>query len=344
MSSNVKKRIFYYDELRAFAIILVIICHALILYKPYSNYVVVGKFLPMIYIVTHIAVPIFFMLSGALLLNRKIEFKSFFKKRFTRILLPFIFWVLIAIVTLYFFNGSNFSGLFKIIVGKQRWTWFVWVMIGVYLFIPVVNSFIKDYGMKGCKYFLVLWLVTVLLETFHHYPFYRFDISAFAGYMGYLVLGYYITHNDFKLNSKQMMLRGALLCIVCLAIDCYLQVMEVPGIETKYLSIFIVLASAGFFLFAKAYDQYCQVHNTSIWAKIHSGIENGILGKAVLSLSTCSFGMYLLNSILYRFVPDFALSTIKFFPLVFIVVFILSWVIVSVLSRIPVLSKFSGAG
>ena len=41
------------------------------------------------------AVPLFLMLSGATMLGREYDLKTFYKKRFVRVLLPFLFWMLV---------------------------------------------------------------------------------------------------------------------------------------------------------------------------------------------------------------------------------------------------------
>ena len=81
MNSN--QRIFYYDFLRAFAIFAVILCHVdgLIGYSFYNLKLAMPGLLTCIALT---GVPIFFMLSGALLLNRAYSLKEFYKKRFWR--------------------------------------------------------------------------------------------------------------------------------------------------------------------------------------------------------------------------------------------------------------------
>lgn len=345
MANRTKKRIFYYDELRALAIIFVVLCHASILYRPFI-YTSLKVSLPgMFYILTHVAVPIFFMLSGALLLNREYDLRGFFKKRFSRILLPFLFWAIIAIaVSLFALHNSN-KEAFRIFFGDGRWTWFVWTMMGIYLVLPVVNSFIREYGLKGAEYFLIIWFITIILNTFNHFPFYQLELSYFARFIGYLVLGYWLANKSVNISDRNMILFGFLLFFSSISLDFYIFMKDIPKIETKYLSLFVVLASVGLFLMFKRYSHWCENNPTSAPARLHSRIENGRAGKIVLTLSVCSYGMYLLNSLLYRVIDKaFDISQLRYLPVVFIVVLFLSWLIVYVLSRIPVLDKFSGAG
>ena len=86
-----KERIFYFDVLRAFAIIAVIICHVGHFFGPLTTPTqiiaeITFKNIGMV------GVPIFLMISGALLLNREYtNLKNFLKHRFARIIYPFIF-------------------------------------------------------------------------------------------------------------------------------------------------------------------------------------------------------------------------------------------------------------
>ncbi|MBQ2654649.1 MAG: acyltransferase [Methanobrevibacter sp.] len=345
MVEKTKKRIFYYDELRALAIIMVVLCHVVILYRPFTYDTAIHSVPGLFYILTHVAVPIFFMLSGALLLDRTYDLPGFFKKRFTRILLPFLFWAIIAAAISVFGLHNSYGEAYKIFSGKNRWTWFVWAMMGIYLVLPIVNSFIKRYKIRGAEYFIIVWLVTVILSTFHQYPFYRLELSYFAGYMGYLVLGYWIVNKNVRISDLNAILIGFLLFISSISIDFYVFMNNIPKIETKYLSLFVVIASFGVFLMFKRYAHYCDTHQTSLLGRLHSKIENGKLGRAIFSISVCSYGMYLVNSLLYKIIKDFiTINTLKIMPILFIGVLFLSWLFVYALSKVPALKKFSGAG
>ena len=98
MENKVKKRIFYFDEIRALAILFVILCHTTTIYHPF-NYSFSPLAIPSILnMLGWVGVPLFFMISGALLLNREYEINFFLKSKLLRIFIPFVFWIIIAIL------------------------------------------------------------------------------------------------------------------------------------------------------------------------------------------------------------------------------------------------------
>ena len=76
-----KKRIFYFDQIRALAIILVVMIHVCNVFIDANTK---GSFGWMVPSFTKsfcvIAVPLFLMISGALLLNRDYELKDFLSR------------------------------------------------------------------------------------------------------------------------------------------------------------------------------------------------------------------------------------------------------------------------
>lgn len=93
------------------------------------------------------------------------------------------------------------------------------MLIGVYLCIPVVNSFIKEYGTKGLEYFLAVWFITVILKTFDLYPPLPYlNMDFFVGFLGYAILGYYLGNKDFKLKDSLVCLVGLVIFLISFAI------------------------------------------------------------------------------------------------------------------------------
>ena len=102
---NKKERIFYYDFLRAFAIIAVIICHVDFFFGPLTTQTQVIAQMAF-HDIGRIGVPIFLMISGALLLNREYNLSDFLKRRFTRIIYPFIFWIILISAQILYMHGN----------------------------------------------------------------------------------------------------------------------------------------------------------------------------------------------------------------------------------------------
>lgn len=313
-----------------------ILCHTSNIYAPYVFDNIKHSIPGLLNAVGLVGVPLFFMLSGALLLNKDYTLKDFFKKRFTRILYPAIFWIIITCLIIYPFTDMN--GIINIIIGHHRYTWFIWTMIGLYLIMPVINSFIKEYGMKGVKYFLIVWIVTILLVTFNKYPFEKLELSYFAGYIGYLILGYYLANTNFRMSKFSQIIMGLLFFIIFIAINMYIRSHNIH-LGSSYDSIFILMASMGIFILFKSLSEYLENRNS----KTHERIKNGRIGYLIFLISSCSYGMYFLNSLILKFVKDLHITSLKLHPIIFIAVTVISLIVVLIVSKIGFLKKFSGA-
>lgn len=328
-------RIFYFDVLRTIAILAVILCHTSRMFGKY-NYASLKLAIPgLCNVAGLVCLPLFFMLSGALLLNRNYELSEFFKKRFSRILYPAVFWIAITAILFYFiFDPSRVSDL---IFGENIYTWFIWAMIEIYLILPISNSFIKEYGLKGCEYFIAVWLVTVVLTTIGKYPFGRLELSYFAGFLGYLVLGYYLANKDFKVPDLVLIISGFLLFVIFTLANMIIRSHGL-GIECGYLSIFVAFPSIGMFLMVKGLNSYLEGRSSKTYEKL----KNGTFGDAIFYISAASYGMYLVQGIVLRFLKLYGPYKLKLFPILFIVMVALSLIIVVIVSKIPYLKKFSG--
>ena len=327
-----KERIFYYDFLRAFAIIAVIICHVNHFFGP-----LVGTTQIVAQMTFHdigrIGVPIFLMISGALILNRPYpDLTEFLKKRFTRIIYPFIFWIILILVQLQYYR-YNEAFLWNTFIGEPSITWYFWVLIGIYLFLPVLNSFVKEYGESGLKYFLSIWFILMILKTFNAYPLWtNYDLSYFAGYVGYPVLGYYLANKEFKISDSKVCLLGLITLISSLSVFVYLNYFNSPYISMIYQNVPIIFMGTGLFLFVKYLDKLNKFNS----------IKDNFIGKAIISLSVCSYGMYFSHVLVVKFLSYYNPHSHLMFPVMFVLIILLSWLLPYVLSKIPYVKTFSG--
>jgi len=71
-------------------------------------------------------------------------------------------------------------------------------LLGLYLFFPIIGKWISKSNKHEIKYFLGIWLLTI----FAHLPFVKklmpnIEISYFSGYIGFPILGYYLSKISF---------------------------------------------------------------------------------------------------------------------------------------------------
>lgn len=141
------------------------------------------------------AVPIFIMLSGALLLDpsKQESWSIFYKKRAKRILAPFIIWV-----SFYFFWTVYFYGepvdkefILKALFNGLMYNhlYFLFIIIGLYLVTPFFRIFVK------CQKIFVLWGLAIgafILATGDYFTiFLPFNASTrFIPYAGFFIAGF----------------------------------------------------------------------------------------------------------------------------------------------------------
>ena len=160
------------------------------------------------------AVPVFVMITGALLLHREYEIGSFLKKRLVRVVVPFLFWSLIYIgYSLYneeiTFTGDVWANVKNVLhllkTGSSYHLWYVYMLIGLYFFIPVIGKFVRHASEKEILYFLVIWFGVMLITQpylVRYNP--SVDMHYFAGFVGYLVLGHYLAFKDFNIKHLRL--------------------------------------------------------------------------------------------------------------------------------------------
>lgn len=171
---------------------------------------------------TRFAVPVFVMVTGALLLGKDDGIAPFLKKRLLRVVTPFLFWSLVYVAYAYYNEDIIATGntwttvkqvLHQLKYGASYHLWYVYMLIGLYLVIPILSKFIKAATERETIYFLVVWLVVMLIgQPYMQRYDPQIDTHYFAGYIGYLVLGYYLANKSF--NPLKLPVYMALLFVV----------------------------------------------------------------------------------------------------------------------------------
>ncbi|RZK59727.1 MAG: hypothetical protein EOO91_04140 [Pedobacter sp.] len=290
-------------------------------------------------------VPIFVMITGALLLPKDYQLNDYLKKRVTRIIFPFLFWISIYLIHVLGTLKNGFKlpfweminiGSTKIAYKTTYHFWYIYMIIGIYLFIPILSKWIRKATEKEILYFLVLWVITIIIANplFSKYiP--DFNLKYFSGFVGYIVLGYYLSIRNFekvkhiRIISFLIFLTGVLLTVFGtyflskyndrFTIDLY-----------TYFSPNVVIAAIGLFLFFK-----------------HSYLVNPQLKAIRKFINKHSFGIYFVHILVLYYMSRFGINGAVFgvmfgIPLTTVICLIISGLTIYLLKKLPFGDKFAG--
>ena len=204
-----------------------------------------------------IGVPLFIMLTGALLLqpSKNEGLSVFFKKRWARIGLPWIFWggAYFAWDFLVEHQAFTSSAIIQgILNGPYYQFWYLYMLLGLYLLTPILRIFLAHADQTIIKYFVILWFLGVaIIPFFGLFTTYQLSSNVFtiAGYVGYFVLGTYLLTVQIRRSTLSIFM---ILGIALTAIGTYVLAATVGGAETyffqDYFSPTLILASVMVFL------------------------------------------------------------------------------------------------
>lgn len=287
---------------------------------------------------TRCSVPLFVMITGVLLGNNFEEPFLFIKKRVTRILFPLLIWAGIYLIFYHFLNGDSLS--FKKIVSQMIsgpvsfHFWYLYMILGLYLFIPIINPWLQKANSKDILYFLAIWQIVSFI-----YPVYEYKMGMspgillvnFVGYLGYYVLGYAIVSKKILQNVSGTI---SLFLYVSGILFTYIGIIWMSNGKSNpnlflhdYLFPNVAISAIGFFILS---------HRFELGNKFK--LYSELIGKL-------SFGIYLVHIIplklFFYYFPD-PIIPIPMLDLLLpsLIVFISSAGIIYILTKIPYTNKF----
>lgn len=215
--SKKRQRTPYLDILRVLACLLVILIHTPI--RQYDTYYNTPSLAGALYtVLVAVNCNLFFMITGALLLPVTMTGRRFVKRRLSVVLPPLVVWTAVYLLE-HAFLLHNFtprlltSILFHPVEGLL---WYVYVLLVIYVTLPLVSRCIDAIGRRGVEVLLVLWVLSSFIPYQHglfmeasQYSHNMF--GAFANYYGYVLLGYYLHHYGLPVFTRQHGWKWALL-------------------------------------------------------------------------------------------------------------------------------------
>ncbi|RZL41173.1 MAG: hypothetical protein EOP00_25350 [Pedobacter sp.] len=311
---KIKEDTSWLDNLRVIATISFILLHvAAPLLLRYTNLSSLNWSIANFYdSLVRFCVPVFVMITGALLLTKDYELGNYFKKRVARIIYPSLFWMIIYSIhaLLILKNGFKLPFFDMLTISSSKFGykttyhfWYVYMIIGLYLLIPLLSKLIRNATQKEILYFLTIWFLVVSLAhpIFNDYlP--TFNLKYFGGFVGYLILGYYLSSKNFantkniRIISLSIFLFGVLLT----ALGTYF-LSTYKGHFTAdlytYFSPNIIIAAISLFLFIK-----------------HINITNNKLLSVRSKINKHSFGIYFVHVLVLFWLNRFGLNGATFGP------------------------------
>ncbi len=331
-----QSRIVYYDVLNIISCMAVVMLHS-------NGYI--HTFIKDDYWGIHVAidtlfffaVPVFFMLSGANLINYRAKYstKVFINKRFKKTFLPFLVWSLLFLITFIIIHWDNetktltWRKIVQIIVtGKIPLTnyWFFIPLFFLYIFMPFISLMVERMNTKHISYLCMLLalfqsVIPTLLYALGIYDKLPLPLNS---YLLYTLLGYFFSIKNLEKN-RLIMITLCFTAIITMAIRYWLNYNSITKNESlfDYFGLYSLLPACLIFLIVKrtfTQDSYISQHSKRITS----------------FLAPKSFGVFLIHTFIIRILDNidgFNMNNIWFIPTAFCVSYFSSIIIVYLLQK-----------
>lgn len=351
MDKSAKEHIIYFDVIRVVACFLVILVHIS------ANKI---KDLPtnsldypvsVFFNTLSISAPaIFFMLSGAIFLNPKfpaISVKKLWGKYILRMAVAYVFWsylyTFIFWLPYYTFSFETVKAYIKeFFTGASMYhMWFIPAIISIYMVLPLLKSSFAD--KQRCKYYLLLFtVIQILIPTIQIFDFpYKYLLDSVysripyllcIGYVGYFVLGYYLSIEEFSPKTRIILYASGILSLfAAVGIDVY-HSMSQDSVAVLMMNDMFSLNS--FFLAAAIFVGFRHIP----WHRIKTI-------RVISKLAKLTFGIYLVHPFFLNIILEhcpflFQLPAIVWIPIMGMAIFFCSTIVSWIIYKIPVANKY----
>jgi len=335
------KKIQWVENIRVFACIAVVLLHVITGWLNFVNDVQLSNIRwlldnVIIQVLTRTSVPLFMMISGFLLLNpdKDINITKIKKYIFKIVIILFIFGFAFALIKNIFLDGFNnplnlIAKSFINLIQEESWNhlWYLYILIGLYILLPILRKFIKYASDDEIKFILIaLFILSFLIPTINDI----FNLNITSFYLGsdkfyaifYLIIGYYIGTN--KLISKKIIYIGGIIGIIGYTALCFL-----IDFKTYYHISNVFIGMYAVFLFELFSTYKLKLPTNRITANIANySLVIYIMHPFWITLLTRGFNIY--PDILPVFIGELAF---------FVCVMTLSYTSAYIFSKIPYLNK-----
>ena len=327
LSNQKNQHIVWLDVVRFIAMFTVVCCHCT---DPFNFYPGTAPNIGEIKLwgaiygsVLRPCVPLFVMITGALLLPVRGDASTFYKKRIPRVFYPFLIWSVLynlfpwitgllgldpqIILDFFPYAGEevmrqSFSvSLEYILMIPFNFSilavhmWYIYLLIGLYLYLPVFSAWVEKASERAKLMFLLAWGVTLLLPYYYQFvsnylwgtcSWNSFGmLYAFAGFNGYLLLGHYLKNLEWSL--KKTLAIGIPMFAVGYAVTFlgFRHITALPEYTDEMLELFFTYCSLNVVMMT--------IPVFMLAKKVKVNSER--MKKALANLTVCGFGIYMIH-------------------------------------------------
>ena len=356
MTTITSNRILFLDWLRAIACLMVMTVHACecIYSNDYSFHFATEADLWWVSIVNGLmrpAVPLFLIASAYLLVPVKSSLLDFFRRRLSRVFIPFLVWlVLYAVLPSLWGEWSmeesiaNLSQVLINFIPRESHLWFIYMLLGIYMIMPILSPWLEKCSRRDEQVMLGIWLFTSLFWRLHEaygdifgecwwnpWPTFHYV----SGYVGYVVLAHYIRTYIHWGTSKTLRICLPLFllswgwCIYSFYTRSF-YVDQVSSLEIDWQTTSFAPLVMSFSLFMIIRCINCPYKR---------------IQKAIFSISKQSYGMYLMHMMMlpsyYKLFDSYTNGFVLIASTAF-ATYVSSFLLTWLLSKIPLLRRSVG--
>ena len=293
-------------------------------------------------------VPIFLMISGATMLGRSYKITDFYKRRLSRVFIPFIFWLAFYVgyrwLMLSPTQQNNETGFTQwawdlfLHEGVSKHFWYVYMILFIYAALPLLSAFVRKLNVSQLTIGTLVWVFVAIAGSSMPFNAYNWEtdyITKFSGYFlhtAYVLLGYLLSQLPVW-NKKYLAIGIFILTIVISAVYTFWLSNESNKLNLtiySYLSFNTFAQSAAVFM-------------------IFSGlkVKQNFLSRIISTISNYSYGIYLVHimviGILFRNGIYWKITHPVFSLIILTLsVLFLSWATIFIIRKIPGGKHISG--
>lgn len=311
-------------------------------------------------------VPLFVMLTGALLLPvSTTNTAAFYRKRIGRVFFPFVLWGLLYNLfpwflgmlgfapdtLLNFFPYSGDDATQQSLAVSMKWIseiplnfspvpvhlWYIYLLIGLYLYMPIFSAWVELASEKAKLWFLVAWGVTTLLPYYFQYvsPYIWGSCSwnqfhalyYFAGFNGYLLLGHYLRRHVAPLSRVVLFGLPSFAVGYAVTFFGFRHVTALPECTDEMLELFFTYNSLNVVMMTIPVFMLIS----------HVRIASPRITAMLANLTACGFGVYMVHYFLtgpsVDLVRWIGIPVPVQIPVAAVVAFSVSWIVVDAIRK-----------